>query len=382
MISFEFTEQHEMIRQMARKFANEEIAPTVTERDINSEFPHEIVKKMGELGFMGMMVSPDYGGSGFDAVSSTIIMEELCKVDASIGIIVSVHNSLVNWIIETFGSSQQKEKYLPLLATGELIGAYSLSEPEAGSDASHLHTSAEKKDGSWILNGTKNWVSTGVNADLYVIFAQTNPDLKHKGIGAFLVEKGTEGFVPGKKEDKMGMRSSDTCSLGLTNVKIPEESIIGDVGQGFYIAMQGLNVGRIGIASQALGIAQGAFDAAVKYAKERATFGKPIIEHQLIQRKLAEMSMKISAARLMVLKAAWMRDNKLDHIQAASEAKLFASTIAQEVTREAVQIHGGYGYVREYHVERMMRDAKVTEIYEGTSEIQQMVIAREITKKS
>ncbi|MCX7879851.1 MAG: acyl-CoA dehydrogenase [Ignavibacteria bacterium] len=381
MVSFQLDEIHEQIRQTIRKFAQEEIAPTVVERDINSTYPKEIIKKLGELGFLGMTVSPEWGGSGLDTISYVIAMEEISKVDASVAVIFSVHNSLVNWIFEKYGSNYLKEKYLRRLVTGELIGAYALSEPEAGSDATQIKTSATKFGNHWVLNGTKNWITTGENADIYVVFANTNFELRHKGITCFAIEKGTKGFEPGKKEDKMGLRSSDTTSIGLTNVEVPEENVIGNVGEGFYIAMNGLNGGRIGIAAQALGIAQGAFEAAVRYAKERVTFGKPIIEHQLIQAKLAQMSMKINAARLLIYKAAWLRDNGYDHIQEAAEAKLFASTIANEITREAVQIHGGYGYVREYHVERMMRDAKVTEIYEGTSEIQQLVIAKEIIKK-
>ncbi len=380
MFSFEYSEINEQVRQMVGKFAQEEIAPTAIERDENAVFPKDIIKKFAELGFMGFMASPEYGGSGLDAISFCIAMEEISKVDASIGIVVSVHNSLVDWIVETYGSDKLKEKYLPLLTSGEAIGAYCLSEPEAGSDATHQNTLAEHKDGYWVLNGMKNWISTAHNAGLYVVFAQTAPEKGYKGITAFLVEGGTEGFEPQKKENKMGMRSSDTASIALTNVKVSDENVIGEVGKGFYIAMEGLNGGRIGIAAQALGIAQGAFERAVAYAKERKTFGKPIIEHQMIGAKLAQMSMKIDAARLMVYRAAALKDKKQKHILEASEAKLMATTVANEVTRDAVQILGGYGYTREYEVERMMRDAKVTEIYEGTSEIQHIVIAREINK--
>jgi len=380
MYSFEFSEINEQIRDTVRKFAIDEIAPGAIERDVNAEFPSDIIAKLAELGFMGFMVDPKYGGSGLDAISFCIAMEEICKVDASIGIVVSVHNSLVNWIIETYGSDFLKEKYLPKLTTGELIGAYALSEPEAGSDATHQATTAEFKNGFWYLNGMKNWISTAHNSQVAVVFAQTNPELKYKGIAAFLVDTNADGYVPQKKEDKMGMRSSDTASIALTNVKVPEENVIGKIGQGFYIAMEGLNGGRIGIAAQALGIAQGAFEAAVTYAKERQTFGKPIIEHQLIGSKLAQMSMKIDAARQLIYKAAYLKDTKQNHILAASHAKLYASTVANEVCREAVQVLGGYGYTREYQVERMMRDAKVTEIYEGTSEIQNIVIARELNK--
>lgn len=381
MFSLELSEINEQIKDTARKFAQEEIAPSVIERDIKAEVATDLLKQLGELGFLGMMVDPDWGGSGLDVISYVLALEEISKVDAAIGITVSVQNSLVNWILENYGNDEQKEKYLRPLAEGRSIGAYCLSEPEAGSDARKLKTLAEKKDGHWVINGMKNWISMGKIADVYIIFAQTNPDLAHKGIACFIVEKGAEGFTTGAKEDKMGMRSSDTCSLSFDNVKVPDENVLNEVGQGFYIAMKGLNGGRIGIASQSLGIAQGAFEKAVKYSKERKTMGKPICDHQMIQWKLAEMSIKISAARMLVWKAAWLRENKMEHIRASSEAKLFATNTANEVTREAVQIHGGYGYVREYEVERMMRDAKVTEIYEGTSEIQHMVIARELIKE-
>ncbi len=380
MISFQFTEIQEQIKDTARKFAQEEIAPSVIHRDTNSEFPTEIVKKLGELGFLGMTVSPDWGGSGLDTISYTLAMMEISKVDASVGIIVSVQNSLVNWILEKYGNDEQKAKYLVPLATGEKLGAYCLSEPDSGSDARDQKTIARREGDYWVLDGAKNWISTGQNADFHIVFAQTNPELKHKGIAAFIIEKGTPGYEPGLKEDKMGMRSSDTCSIGLTNVKVPAENLISEVGQGFYIAMKGLNGGRIGIASQAVGIAEGAFEAALKYSTERKAFGVPISEHQAIQLKLAQMITKIDAAKLLVFKAAYLRDSGLDHARESSEAKLFATTIANEIAREAVQIHGGYGYVREYHVERMMRDAKVTEIYEGTSEIQHIVIARELLK--
>ncbi|MFC2130039.1 acyl-CoA dehydrogenase family protein [Bacteroidota bacterium] len=380
MFSFEFTEMQEAIRDTAKKFAREEIFPSVMERDIKAEFPREIMNKLGELGFLGMMVPEEYGGSGLDAISYVLAIEEIAKVDASVTIVLSVQNSLVNWILENYGNEVQKEKYLKALAQGK-IGVYCLSEPEAGSDATHQYTTAEFKDGFWVLNGMKNWISTGRNADYYIVFAQTDQELKHKGIGCFIIEKGAEGFEPAEKEDKMGMRSSDTCSIGITNCKVPDENVIGKVGEGFNIAMKSLNGGRIGIAAQAVGIAQGAFELSVKYAKERVAFGKPIIRHQMIQSKLAQMSTKIDAARLLVLKAAWLKDQHKNYIQASAQAKYYAGTIANDVTREAVQIHGGYGYVREYHVERMMRDAKVLEIYEGTSEIQQIIIAREIEKK-
>ncbi len=379
MFSLEYSEMQDAIKDTAKKFAHEEILPTVIERDIKAEFPREIITKLGELGFLGMMVPEEWGGSGLDAVSYALAIEEIAKIDASIAIVLSVQNSLVNWILEHYGNAEQKDKYLRDLAGGK-IGVYCLSEPEAGSDASHQYTSAEYKDGYWVLNGIKNWISTGRNADYYIVFAQTNQELKHKGIGCFIIERGTPGFEPGEKEDKMGMRSSDTCSIGITNCKVPEANVIGKVGEGFKIAMESLNGGRIGIAAQAVGVAQGAFDLSVKYASERQAFGKPIFKLQMIQSKLAQMSTKINAARLLVHKAAWLKDMNLNYVQASAEAKLFAATVANEVTREAVQVHGGYGYVREYHVERMMRDAKVLEIYEGTSEIQQIVIAREIEK--
>jgi alkylation response protein AidB-like acyl-CoA dehydrogenase len=380
MFSFELSEIQIAIRDTARKFAKEEILPSVIERDKNAVFASEIISKLGELGFMGFMVPEEYGGSGLDAVSYCLAIEEISKVDASVAIVLSVQNSLVNWIIEHYGNEEQKNTFLRELACGK-IGAYCLSEPEAGSDASHQHTTAELINGVWVLNGMKNWISTAQHADYNIVFAQTNQELKHKGIGCFIVEKGTPGFEPQEKEDKMGMRSSDTCSIAITNCEVPPENMIGHVGEGFNIAMESLNGGRIGIASQAIGIAQGAYELSVKYALERWTFGKPIIKHQMIQSKLAQMITKIDAARLLVLKAAWMKDQHLNYVKESAEAKLFAANIANEVTREAVQVLGGYGYVREYHVERMMRDAKVLEIYEGTSEIQQIVIAREIEKE-
>ncbi|MDX9790423.1 MAG: acyl-CoA dehydrogenase family protein [Candidatus Kapaibacterium sp.] len=382
MLSFELSEINLQIQDAARRFAQEEILPTVIQRDIQSKFSNEILSKMGELGFLGMMVSPEWGGSGLDAVSYVLAIEEFAKVDAGLSIVVSVQNSLVCWILEKYGNDFQKENFLKPLAEGKYLGAYCLSEPEAGSDARDQKTTAVFEDGEWIINGTKNWISTAQHADVFIVFAQANPELKHKGIVCFAIPKGTQGLEPGLREDKMGMHTSETSSLGLTNVRVSEEHLIGKIGDGFYIAMNGLNGGRIGIAAQSVGIAQGAFDAAIKYSLQRKTMGKYIAEHQLIQAKLAQMSTKISAARLLTHKAAWLKDNNLEHIKEASEAKFFASTIANEVTREAVQIHGGYGYVREYHVERMMRDAKVTEIYEGTSEIQQLVIARELIKKA
>jgi len=380
MISFEMSEITEQIRTAARKFTQEEIAPGVIDRDVNSIFPSDILHTLGELGFMGMMVQPEYGGSGLDTVSYIAAIEEFSKVEASVGTILSVHNSLVNWIVEYFGNDFQKEKYLTRLASGEFLGAFSLSEPEAGSDATRQHTIAVKDGKNWLLTGTKNWVTSGSTADIYIVFAQTNKELGHKGISCFLIEKDTPGFSSSKKEDKMGLRSSDTCSLGLLNAVVPEDNLIGGVGGGFRIAMESLNGGRIGIAAQAVGIAQAAYEASLKYSQERHSFGKPICEHQLIQQKLARMATNIEAARLLTYKAAWLKDTHQNYIQASAMAKLFATTIANDITREAIQIHGGYGYVREYQVERFFRDAKVTEIYEGTSEIQHIVIARELLK--
>lgn len=380
MFSLQYSDTQLEIQNLARTFAREEIAPTAIERDKHSIFPKEILAKLGEIGFLGMTANPDYNGSGMDTISFVLALEEIAKVDASVSTITSVQNSLINWILESYGSPEQKEKYLKPTAEGKWLGAYCLSEPEAGSDARDQRTTATKDGDYWVLNGMKNWISTGRHADVFIIFAQTNPELKHKGIACFIADSTMAGIAPGLNEDKMGLHSSETVSLALTNVRVPAENMIGNVGDGFYIAMKGLTGGRIGIAAQAVGIAQGAFDLALKYSKERHTMGVPICEHQMIQWKIAEMSMKISAARMLVHKAAWMKDQGMDCNRESSEAKLFASTIANEVTREAVQIHGGYGYVREYQVERMMRDAKVTEIYEGTSEIQHIVIARDLIK--
>lgn len=380
MFSLQYSDTQLEIQNLARTFAREEIAPTAIERDKHSIFPKEILAKLGEIGFLGMTTSPDYNGSGMDTMSFVLALEEIAKVDASVATITSVQNSLINWILESYGSPEQKEKYLKPTAEGKWLGAYCLSEPEAGSDARDQRTTATKDGDFWVLNGMKNWISTGRHADVFIIFAQTNPELKHKGIACFIADSTMAGIAPGLNEDKMGLHSSETVSLALTNVKVPSENMIGNVGDGFYIAMKGLTGGRIGIAAQAVGIAQGAFDLALKYSKERHTMGVPICEHQMIQWKIAEMSMKISAARMLVHKAAWMKDQGMDCNRESSEAKLFATTIANDVAREAVQIHGGYGYVREYQVERMMRDAKVTEIYEGTSEIQHIVIARDLIK--
>lgn len=379
-MNFQFTEEHFSVQQAARDFAKNELLPGVIERDTHQKFPAEQIRKMGQLGFMGMMVDPKYNGGGMDTIAYVLAMEEISKVDASASVCMSVNNSLVCWGLEKYGTEEQKQKYLTKLATGEQIGAFCLSEPEAGSDATSQRTTAEDKGDHYLLNGTKNWITNGNSASVYVVIAQTDPEKKHKGINALIVEKGMPGFVVGKKEDKMGIRGSDTHSLMFTDVKIPKANRIGDDGFGFTFAMNTLNGGRIGIASQALGIAAGAFELALAYSKERKAFGKKLSEHQAIQFKLSEMATKIDAARLLVHKAAWLKDQKKDFVKAAAMAKLYASEIAQEVTTEAVQIHGGYGYVKEYHVERLMRDAKITQIYEGTTEIQKMVISRELLR--
>ncbi|GAA4207629.1 acyl-CoA dehydrogenase family protein [Pedobacter jeongneungensis] len=377
---FELNEEQLMIRQAARDFAQQELKPGVIERDEHQKFPAEQVKKLGELGFLGMMVDPKYNGSGLDAISYVLVMEELSKIDASASVVVSVNNSLVCYGLEKYGSEAQKEKYLKPLASGEKIGAFCLSEPEAGSDATSQRTTAEDKGDYYLLNGTKNWITNGSTASTYLVIAQTHPELKHKGINAFIVEKGMEGFTVGPKENKLGIRGSDTHSLMFNDVKVPKENRIGEDGFGFKFAMKTLEGGRIGIAAQALGIAQGAFELATQYAKERKSFGKPISEHQAIAFKLADMATQIEAARLLVYKAAWLKDQGLPYTQAGSMAKLYASKVAMDVTIEAVQVHGGYGFVKEYHVERLMRDAKITQIYEGTSEIQKMVISREVIR--
>lgn len=335
---------------------------------------------MGELGFMGMMVDPKYNGGGMDSISYVLAMEEISKIDASASVCMSVNNSLVCWGLERFGTEEQKQKYLKRLAAGEIIGAFCLSEPEAGSDATSQRTMAEDKGDHYLVNGTKNWITNGNSASVYIVIAQTDVEKRHKGINALIIEKGMPGFVVGKKEDKMGIRGSDTHSLMFTDVKVPKANRIGDEGFGFTFAMTTLNGGRIGIASQALGIASGAYELALKYSKERKAFGKELSQHQAIQFKLADMATKIDAARLLIWNAAYLKDQKKDFVKAAAQAKLFASQIAQEVTSEAVQIHGGYGYVKEYHVERLMRDAKITQIYEGTTEIQKLVISRELLR--
>lgn len=379
-MNFQLSEEQLAVRDAAREFAQIELLPGVIERDTEGKFPKEQVKKMGELGFLGMMVDPKYNGGGMDTVSYVLAMEELSKIDASASVAMSVNNSLVCWGLEKYGTEEQKEKYLKPLAAGEILGAFCLSEPEAGSDATSQKTEAHLNGDHYILNGTKNWITNGSSASVYLIIAQTDASKAHKGISVFIIEKGWEGFIIGKKEDKMGIRGSDTHSLMFTDVKVPVENRIGEEGFGFTFAMETLNGGRIGIAAQALGIAAGAYELSLAYSKERKTFGKPISQHQAIQFKLADMATQIEAARLLVYKAAWLKDNGEDYAHASAMAKLFASQVAMDVTIEAVQVHGGYGYVKEYHVERLMRDAKITQIYEGTSEIQKIVISRKILK--
>lgn len=379
-MNFNFTEEQLAVRDAARDFAQKELLPGVIERDNKQEFPKEQIKMLGELGFMGMMVDPKYGGSGMDTVSYVLAIEEISKVDASTSVCMSVNNSLVCWGLENFGTEEQKQKYLRPLASGEKIGAFCLSEPEAGSDATSQRTIAEDKGDHYLLNGTKNWITNGNTASTYIVMAQTNPEKKHKGINALIVEKGMEGFTVGKKEDKLGIRGSDTHSLMFQDVKIPKENRIGDDGFGFTFAMTTLNGGRIGIASQALGIASGALELSLKYAQERKAFGVEIAKHQAIQFKLADMATQVEAARLLCIKAAQKKDAGEDFSMEGAMAKLFASDVAMKYTVEAVQIHGGYGFVKEFHVERLMRDAKITQIYEGTSEIQRIVISRGLLK--
>ena len=379
-MNFDLTEEHLMIRDAARDFAQNELLSGVIERDEKQEFPTDQVKKMAELGFMGMMVSPEYGGGGMDTISYVLAMEEISKVDASSSVIMSVNNSLVCWGIETYGSQEQKDKYLKRLATGEIIGAFCLSEPEAGSDATSQRTTAIDNGDHYILNGTKNWITNGNSASVYLVIAQTDHALGHKGINAFIVEKETDGVIVGKKEDKLGIRGSDTHSIMFTDVKVPKENRIGENGFGFSFAMKTLSGGRIGIAAQALGIASGAYELSLKYSKERKAFGKEISNHQAIAFKLADMATEIEAARLLCLKAAWLKDNGMNYDKESAMAKVYASETAMKTATEAVQVHGGYGFVKEYHVERLMRDAKITQIYEGTSEIQRIVISRSVLK--
>ena len=379
-MDFKLSEEHIMIRDAAREFAQTELLPGVIERDNKQEFPETLVRKMGELGFMGIMVDPKYGGSGMDAISYVLIMEELSKVDASASVMVSVNNSLVCYGLEAYGSEEQKQKYLTKLAAGECIGAFCLSEPEAGSDATSQKTTAIDKGDHYLLNGTKNWITNGGRAEVYLVIAQTDRDKGSHGINAFIVEKGMEGFHVGPKEDKLGIRGSDTHTLQFNDVKVPKENRIGANGSGFRFAMKTLSGGRIGIAAQALGIASGAYELALKYSKERKAFGTEIFNHQAIAFKLADMYTDIEAARYLVMKAAWDKDQGINYDVSSAVAKLYASKIAMEHTVEAVQIHGGNGFVKEYHVERFMRDAKITQIYEGTSEIQKIVISRSITR--
>lgn len=379
-MNFEFTEEQKMIQQAAKDFAERELLPDIIERDTNARFPTEQVKKLAELGFLGMMTSPEYDGGGMDTISYVLAMEEISKIDSSTAVIMSVCNSLVNWGLETFGTEEQKQKYLKPLARGEKIGAFLLSEPEAGSDATKQRTTAVDMGDYYLLNGTKNWITNANSASTYLVIAHTNPEKGHKGINAFIVEKEWPGITLGPHEDKMGMRSSDTHSVMFTDVKVPKENRIGEDGFGFSFAMKTLDGGRIGIASQALGIASGALERAIKYSRERKAFGTEICNHQAIAFKLADMAVKVENARNLCLKAAWMKDEHLNYGIMSAYAKQYAADIAMEVTTEAVQIHGGYGYVKEYHVERLMREAKLTQIYEGTSEVQKIVISRSLLK--
>ena len=379
-MNFELTEEHLAVQQAARDFAQTELLPGVIERDNEQKFPYEQIKKMGELGFMGMMVDPKYGGGGMDTISYVLAMEEISKIDASASVCMSVNNSLVCWGLEAYGTEEQKMKYLVELASGQKIGAFLLSEPEAGSDATSQRTTAVDMSDYYLMNGTKNWITNGNSASYYLVIAQTDVDKKHKGINAFIVEKAWDGVTVGKKEDKLGIRGSDTHSIMFQDVKVPKANRIGEDGFGFKFAMKVLSGGRIGIAAQALGIASGAYELSLKYSKERKAFGTEIMNHQAIAFKLADMATEIEAARLLCLKAAWMKDEHMNYDRASSMAKLFASEVAMKTAVEAVQIHGGYGYVKEYHVERMMRDAKITQIYEGTSEVQRVVISRDILK--
>ena len=379
-MNFNLNDEQKIIQSTAREFAVSEILPGVIDRDEKKIWPADIIKKMGELGFMGMMVSEEWNGSGLDTLSYTIVMEEIARVDASAAVVMSVNNSLVCYLLEKYGSDFIKEKYLKKLAAGEKLGAFSLSEPQSGSDASNMKTNAIKDGDHYVITGTKNWVTNGINSDYVMLFAITTPDIGHKGISCFLVEKGTQGFDVGKPEDKLGIRASDTSELYFDNVRVPVENLIGEEGGGFKIALSTLDGGRIGIASQALGIAQASLDASISYSKERVQFSKPISANQAIQFKLADMAMEIEAARLLIRKAAWMKDSHMNFSSIASMAKVYASEVAMRASRECVQIHGGYGYILETGVERLMRDAKITQIYEGTSEIQRVVIARGLLK--
>ncbi len=379
-MDFDLSEEHIMIRDAARDFAQNKLKPGVIERDEKEELPYEEVEEMADLGFMGMMVDEKYGGSGLDSIAYILAMEEISKIDASASVIMSVNNSLVCWGLEKYGNEEQKDKYLKPLAKGEILGAFCLSEPEAGSDATQQRTRAEDKGDYYLLNGTKNWITNADLGSVYLVMAQTDPDKGHKGINALIVEKEWDGVTVGKKENKLGIRGSDTHSIMFDDVKVPKENRIGEEGFGFKFAMKTLNGGRIGIAAQALGIASGAYELAKAYSKEREAFGKKISKHQAIQFKLADMATQIEAARLLCFKAGWLKDQGKDYSLASAMAKVYASEAAMDITTEAVQVHGGYGYVKEYHVERLMRDAKITQIYEGTSEIQRIVISRNILK--
>ena len=380
-MDFSLSEEHLMIRDAAREFAQNELLPGVIERDEQQHFPKELIKKMGEMGFLGMMAPTEFGGGGMDTISYVLVMEELSKIDASASVIVSVNNSLVNYGLANYGSQAQKEKYLSKLTTGEKLGAFCLSEPEAGSDATSQKTTAIDKGDHYILNGTKNWITNGGSADYYLVIAQTDKEKKHRGINAFIVEKGWEGFEVGPKEQKLGIRGSDTHSLIFNDVKVPKENRIGEDGFGFKFAMKTLSGGRIGIAAQALGIAAGAYELARDYSKVRKAFGTEICNHQAIAFKLADMNVEIEAARHLVMKAAWDKDQGNNYDISSAMAKLYASKVAMDVTVEAVQVHGGNGFVKEYHVERLMRDAKITQIYEGTSEVQRLLIARQLMEQ-
>jgi len=377
---FDLTEEQQAVKEAAREFAQSELKPGVIERDSTMAYPTEQVKMMGELGFLGMMVSPEYGGGGMDTLSYVLAMEEISKVDNSCSVIMSVNNSLVSWGLEKFGNEEQKRKYLPIISSGEKLGCFCLSEPEAGSDATNQRTTAEDKGDHYLLNGTKNWITNGGKAGVHMVIAHTNRDAGSRGINCLIVDADQAGVSIGAKEDKLGIRSSDTHSIMYSDVKVDKSQRVGEEGFGFKFAMKTLDGGRIGIAAQALGIAAGAYELAVAYSKEREAFGKPIHKFQGVSFKLADMATEIEAARLMVYRAAWLKDQGMDYAQAAAMAKLYASSVAMKHTVEAVQVHGGYGFVKEYHVERLMRDAKITQIYEGTSEIQKLVIARNILK--
>ena len=379
-MNFNLTEEQLAVKEAARDFAQNELKPGVIDRDRDMIYPTEQIKMMGELGFLGMMVSPEYGGSGMDTISYVLAMEEISKVDNSCSVIMSVNNSLVCWGLEKFGTEAQKQKYLTKLATGEWIGAFCLSEPEAGSDATSQRTTAVDMGDHYILNGTKNWITNGGTSKIHLVIAQTDPEKGHRGINAFIVETDSEGVAIGAKEDKLGIRSSDTHTIMYSDVKVPKENRIGEDGFGFKFAMKVLSGGRIGIAAQALGIAAGAYELAVAYSHEREAFGKSISKHQAIAFKLADMATDIEAARMLVYRSAWMKDEHMDFGAASAMAKVFASETAMKHTVEAVQVHGGYGFVKEYHVERLMRDAKITQIYEGTSEVQRIVISRNVLK--